>query len=99
MSGGSYDYLCWKDADSIGQMQSQLQNMADRLSKMGYADDAARETMETLLEIRQAHNRIQTRIDRLNLIWQSVEWCDSGDSGEDGIKNALALYRGEIKKP
>ena len=96
MSGGSYDYLCCKDADEIGSMAEQMQRMADRLAKLGYADDAAKETMETLLEIRQARNRIQTRLDRLRDVWRSVEWWDSCDTSEEGLKDALSKYRGEV---
>ena len=73
-----------------------MQRMADRLAKLGYADDAAKETMETLLEIRQAKNRIQTRLDRLRDVWRSVEWWDSCDTSEEGLKDALSKYRGEV---
>lgn len=90
--------MCHKDADEIGSMQTQLQEMADRLAKLGYADDAAKETMETLQEIRQARNRIQTRIDRLSDIWRAVEWWDSCDTTEEGVKKALAKYRGVGQK-
>lgn len=92
MSGGSYDYLCFADEAIFGR-EASLQEMADRLAKLGYAEDAAKETMEVLLEIRQAKVRIGARQDRLRQIWQAVEWWDSGDWGEDGVKKALEAYR------
>jgi len=98
MSGGSYDQLCYKECDQIFSMESQLQQMADRLAKLGYADDAAKETMELLLEARQAKNRIQTRINRLHSIWWAVEWWASGDVGEEDVKIALAKYRNPSDK-
>lgn len=94
MSGGSYDYLCHKSADELLAMEEQLQKMADRLAALGYANDAAAETMDTLLEVRRVKNRINARIDRLAHVWRAVEWWDSCDSSEDGVTQALALYRG-----
>ncbi len=93
MSGGSYDYLCHKDAAEMLAMEEQLQRMADRLAGLGYASDAAKETQGLLLEIRQAKNRIETRADRLNGIWRAIEWWDSHDSSEDDVKQALEEYR------
>jgi hypothetical protein len=96
MSGGSYEYICYKNADEIGSMEEQIQRMADRLAALGYADDAANETMETLKEIQESRNRIQTRLDRLRDVWKSVEWWDNCDTSEDGLKDALSKYRGEV---
>jgi Holliday junction resolvasome RuvABC DNA-binding subunit len=50
MSGGSYNYLChsW-DLDDLDKHESDLEDMADRLAALGYAQDAARET-QALLE-------------------------------------------------
>lgn len=72
--------------------------MADELAKLGYAEDATRETMETLLEIRQAQIRIDTRLKRLNNVWYAVEWWRSCDVSEDAVKEALSSYRKETKK-
>ena len=95
MSGGSYDYLCFKDAPELcdGHYQSILESMSQRLAGLGYAEDAARETEELLLIIRQSMVRIQVRAQRLSEVWRAVEWWDSCDSGEDGLKESLARYR------
>jgi hypothetical protein len=97
MSGGSYEYLCFKDGEDLfgDQVDRNMQAMADRLAGLGYAQDAAQETQWLLLEIRASANRIQTAKNRLEKIWRAVEWWDSCDSSEDGVKNALAAYRGE----
>jgi hypothetical protein len=97
MSGGSYDYLCHKDIEDLFNMDRQLQEMSDRLAGLGYADDAARETQEFILNLRQFRNRIEAAAKRLNGVWYAVEWWDSGDYGEEQVKEALAEYRGEKK--
>jgi hypothetical protein len=95
MSGGSYHYLCHKDGHEIVDIPVSLSAMAERLAGLGYAEDAARETEELLLILRQCEVRIQARIDRLRAVWRAVEWWDSCDSGEDGVKAALEAYRGD----
>lgn len=93
MSGSSYDYLYSKDVEDLLHMQETIQNMADRLAGLGYASDAAKETQELLLTLRQFENRISAMKERLSDVWHSVEWWDSCDSGEDSVKNALEKYR------
>lgn len=95
MSGGSYNYLCYKDAHEIlsWEGESELKRMADRLSELGYADDAAQETYSLLLQIRQSRNYTSSVIDRMSDVWRAVEWNDSGDSNEDSIREALEKYR------
>jgi hypothetical protein len=93
MSGGSYDYLCHKDAGEMFEMEHQLQRMADTLAETGYAEDAAKETMGLLLEVRSCKVRLDARIQRLTQIWRAVEWWHSGDTGEEGVKLAIEEYR------
>jgi hypothetical protein len=97
MSGGSYDYLYGKDPYSILEAQDDLERMSNRLAGLGYAEDAAKETEEFVLIIRQFLNRAGARIDRLAQVWKAVEWWDSCDWGEEETKKALAKYRGEEK--
>jgi hypothetical protein len=105
MSGGSYSYLFVKDAGSsngpdrsmsIWDAEGEVERMAARLAALDYAEDAARETEELLLIMRQARVRVQARLHRLSGVWHAVEWCDSGDSGEDGIKASLEKYRNDV---
>lgn len=96
MSGGSYDYLC--DTWELTQLREQMGNldaMSKRLAGLGYAADAARETEELLVLLRQWENRAMVRVDRLRPVWKAVEWWDSCDWGEDAVKEALAAYRGD----
>jgi hypothetical protein len=93
MSGGSYDYLYAKDADELFNYQRQLNDMIDRLAGLGYAKDAAAETDELLLILRQTLVRVETRMQRLRDVWRAVEMWDSCDGGEDAVKEALSKYR------
>lgn len=95
MSGGEYEYLYIQDAHTLMLKTHIIQAMADRLAELGYASDAARETQELLLTVRQYENRIDVMQARLAGVWKAVEWCDSGDWGEDEIKRALGKYRGD----
>ncbi|NEB42247.1 hypothetical protein [Streptomyces sp. SID14515] len=100
MSGGSYNYLCYSgDLEDINSRRYDLEQMAARLAGLGYAQDAARETEELLLLLRQWEVRAATRIQRLTTVWKAVEWWDSSDWSEDRVREALAKYRGEPGKP
>ena len=95
MSGGSFNYLCVQEPDQIMANDSHLQAMADALAALGYADDAAAETEELLLTVRQMRNRISAMARRLSDVHYAVEWWKSGDWSEDQVKDALLKYRGE----
>jgi len=95
VSGGSYGYLYGKSELGELEFNPDLPEMAARLAGLGYAEDAARETEELLVLMRQWQIRAQVRVERLADVWKAVEWWDSSDSGEDGVKAALARYRGD----
>jgi hypothetical protein len=97
MSGGSYEYLYCKEGEEIFNYSCKewLEKMADDLAKLGYADDAAKETMDLLLTIRAAQNRIESMKRRLNPVFHAMKWWQSCDSSEETFKNELKKYRGE----
>jgi hypothetical protein len=96
MSGGSYNYLCAAvDLEDLLTRRNSLKAMADRLAELGYADDAAKETEELVVLLNQWAIRTEVRMRRLADLWQAVEWWDSSDSSEDGVREALAKYRSE----
>ena len=99
MSGGSYNYLCYKDSSQLlsGEADEDLQEMADSLTELKYAEDAAKETQDLLLIIKQSRDRIEASRKRLEAIWHSLEWWMSGDSGENEFKEELEKYRGGVK--
>ncbi len=93
MSGGSWDYLYWKGPDELVSSTESLQKMADRLTELDYAHDAASETQELVLIIKQFRNRAGAMRRRLSNVWQAVEWLDSGDWEEGAVKDRLTHYR------
>lgn len=93
MSGGSYDYLYAKPIADLMSYDREVESMVDRLASLGYAKDAAQETMAFLLELRRAQIRLETMQQRLAPVWKAVEWWDSADTGEDDVKDALVEYR------
>lgn len=96
MSGGSFNYLCDAlDLDDILAKQNDLRDMADRLGGLGYAQDAAAETEELLVQLRQWQIRTEVRLKRLTPVWKAVEWWDSADYSEDQVHAALKTYRGD----
>ena len=94
MSGGSYDYLCFKDAYEISNYREQLCKMRDKLTELGFKD-AAKETESILLILDSFEVQVQARIDRLHLLWQAIEWEQSGDYGMEDVIKAVHIYRGE----
>jgi hypothetical protein len=84
VSGGSYDYLCWH-TDDLSARRYAVEEMAERLEGSGYYG-AARATRNVLLLIDGA----KRAADALEDVWYAVEWADSGDSGEDAVREAVA---------
>jgi hypothetical protein len=93
MSGGSFNYLFRKDAAELLGRLSDLEEMADVLARLGYAPDAAEETQTLLLDSRAFLNRTNPVLERLNEVWQAVEWWQSCDSSEEKVREALQTYR------
>lgn len=96
MSGGSYDYLCWKEGYELFEYSTigNLERMVDALEEFGY-DDAAEETYELVRIIKQARVRANTIHKRLNNVYHAVEWYKSMDSSFDRVEEEIAKYRGE----
>lgn len=92
MSGGSYNYLCYANSESIFGHIDDLNRMRDKLIELGHLD-AAKETESIILIINSFILRVDSRIERLSGVWKAVEWYDCGDYEIDGIKNAIEKYQ------
>jgi len=83
MSGGSFNYLCFVDADRIGERIKDLERMEMRLMELD-CPEASGATGAILVMLKA----LQVQIDRLSGVWQAVEWIDSGDYSEGQIEKA-----------
>lgn len=94
MSGGSYNYLCFKDASELlsGSHSDELRQMVDRLAGLGY-EDAAKSTEELIAVLSQCRARIQARVENLSSVFKAVEWMDSGDSVLDNLESVIEKWR------
>lgn len=105
MSGGSWDYLCYKDIEDLattspsgcghvsGSWVDVLDAMAQRLEREGAPDaaDATRDVRDRVIELRdRAHGSLESG---LTNIWRAVEWVDSCDSGPEAIAESVAQWR------
>ena len=100
MSGGSYDYICYKEWDDVIQAEEQVDRMILRLitlEKKGYenAGKVARDTQVAMEEIKLAVKEFRDRLHYLQPIWKAVEWRDSGDIGDDDLRDGLEQYEKE----
>jgi hypothetical protein len=93
MSGGSFNYLSSQDPDQLMNMESELQSMVDYLNNNG-AEDAAKETYELVLIMRQFRVRADVTAKRLAEVWWAAELVTSGDSSFEELTKALKEYRG-----
>ncbi len=97
MSGGSYNYLFCADFPDIVNKISDLENMRDRLSELGFKD-LARETNAILEDSREMQRKMEERLSKIQNVWRSVEYYDSADSGLDNVNEEVIKYRGSAKR-
>ena len=101
MSGGSFNYLCYRDAGDLlsGGHDEDLVSMITFLKGHG-CKDVATSSQLLLDDIRDARLKILDGLEKLNDVWHSVEWYMSGDSGKDEVQEAVKRWRdahGKVK--
>lgn len=110
MSGGSFDYLCYKNAEQILSDSSKIKTirkMAKLLfaSNLPYARDAASETLSLAKDMDDAIQAFddviqafQKRIDMLRDIWEDAEWVCSHDREIGDLKESLRQWHTTMKE-
>lgn len=92
MSGGSLNYLCYKEPVELFNHLEDLEMAEQYLLAKDYKDIAA--DVRRLMEyIKSAENRIGVLAEQLNNVLHAVEWYISADYGEDTLRKALEEYR------
>lgn len=94
LSGGSFNYLCYKDVPDLMNPSSisELESMALYLMNIGY-EDIAKDTKRLIEYIKSASLTIEVLSQQLNDVFHAVEWYESGDWGRDGCIEELEKYR------
>jgi hypothetical protein len=85
VSGGSYDYLCWRPAGELGPEDENLTKMVARLEGIDRHSAAAVRTRAVQAKLRD----VQVLITGLAQVWRAVEWRDSGDWSAVQLRAAL----------
>lgn len=88
MSGGSFNYVCYKvEDDEILLALPDLRDLETYLRTIN-KHDAADEVLIFIREVETHQRRLAVIGTRIKSLLKATEWCASGDSGEDGIDYA-----------
>jgi hypothetical protein len=82
MSGGSFDYDCFKISQFADNLKARLASNKDKDNEFGWCPDFNEETIDLL---KQSHKII----DMAGRIAHHIEWLYSGDHGEDTFKELM----------
>lgn len=85
MSGGSFDYVCFKVVDS--QVLSALEDVRaiENYLRTYGKHDAADEVLRYIKEVETHQRRLEVIGERIAPLLKAVEWAASGDSGIDDV--------------
>jgi hypothetical protein len=97
MSGGSLNYLCYKQPEELFHYIDEMERVETELIKQG-AVDIAKDVRRLIEYIKTAEIRIGVLSERLNGVFHAVEWWKSGDFGDDSLAKALENYRRDQKE-
>lgn len=92
MSGGRLNYLYCKEPDELYNHLCDLEQAEEYLLCEGYVD-VAKDVRRLIEYVITSRNRIEVLQENLKDVFKSIEWCQSGDSGEDRVKRAIEAYR------
>lgn len=97
MSGGSLNYLYFKDAAELMNAVADLEVVEAELLHTFEAKDVAKDVRRLIEYINSANNRISVLAEQLKEVMHAIEWYDSGDYGRESVNRCLNDYRGEVK--
>lgn len=91
MSGGIFEYLCYKDALDLVHCEDLLQRMAAELQELGH-EKAAQDTRDIYLGLNETVTQLDKKLGLIRDVWRAVEWKVSGDCGVDDVAKAVGKY-------
>jgi hypothetical protein len=105
MSGGSFNYLCFKDADEIlGDAlgwKEQVDYMIKALEDYKEFDNVAefevflRSVINDMDQYENLRDRLDAKLEKYHSVMRAIEWHHSGDSGEEGVAKELSDLRSD----
>ena len=98
MSGGSLNYLCYKEPEELFHYLRELEEVEQELLTRG-AQDVARDVRRLIEYIKSAEIRISILSEQLNPIFRAVEWRPSADIGDDSLLKVIEEYRTYKEEP
>lgn len=98
MSGGSFNYACFKVGESdVFQGLGDVRDIENYLRAYG-KHDAADEVLKFINEVETHQRRLAVIGERIAPLLKSVEWTASGDSGMESVDAAYFALMG-MKPP
>lgn len=95
MSGGSFNYLCFKSVNELLVYSEDLKDMTDSLKEYGYSD-IAEDVKKFILKINEINKIIaetEKHRETLEDVFHTVEWHESGDYSKETMIEVLEKYR------
>jgi hypothetical protein len=94
MSGGSYNYLCNKNASELRESEDDLLAMIDKINELGYSIIATdcKYLLHCINSIKIAESKIHQKMKDLYNVFLSVEWYVSGDFDIDCVETSMNDY-------
>ena len=92
MSGGSLNYLCYKEPEELFHYVRELEEVEAEMLRQD-AQDIARDVRRLIEYIKSAETRICVLSEQLNDIFHAVEWYHSADYGEQTLREHIEQYR------
>lgn len=94
MSGGSFDYLCYKACfpGELMVVTGTMREMACALRALPAGGEAADETLGLAVLLDMIAKVVGAEAEALEDVWRAVEWWRSNDTSEEFAVAAIARY-------
>lgn len=101
MSGGSFDYVCFKDFSQLvnGEGIHSLLELVDFMEHTFPHETATVESRAMYEWVRKLARHLENdppELTALQKVWKAVEWWKSGDYGKDAVIEELRAF--EVQK-
>lgn len=97
MSGGSYNYLCYKESGELLENPWDLGDMARDLNSYFPGSRAAKDTNELYRLIMHYQREVERRREALSKVWHAQEWWESLDYTKDQAQSEIDKYEAGCK--